>query len=351
MKIRSTIHSAIFAGIFLALILSPLLSQPSLAQTPVQAQAITFQSALVNIWPEYDQPSVLVIYNVTLASNVTLPATLNLRIPAAAGKPNAVAMEDSAGLYNLNYTVSAAGDWVEVKVTTPVPQIRVEYYDPTLKKSGNQRDFTFHWPSNYTVENLTIKIQQPPTATNMAFRPDIGPGRSDTDGLTYYTLVAGKVDAGTPLELSFSYTKPDNTLTNAQQFQAAQPSQPINANTPGRVNLFQSWSPFQLGMLIAGFLLIAGGLFWYWRTGGSINVGRAEAAPRRARHGRASSSQPARQTQSPGTAASESSGSHAANRERLSTPVAQSDGVFCHQCGKKAAASDVFCRACGTRLR
>ena len=61
-----------------------------------------------------------------------------------------------------------------------------------------------------------------------------------------------------------SYTKADDLLTSPNQFQPAQANQPINNSTAGRVTLGQML-PWILGSL--GLLLIAGGLFWYWRSG------------------------------------------------------------------------------------
>jgi len=53
-----------------------------LVPVPVQAQDdIHLSSVSVDIWPEYDQPAVLVIYHIVLSSDVVLPATLTLHIP------------------------------------------------------------------------------------------------------------------------------------------------------------------------------------------------------------------------------------------------------------------------------
>lgn len=333
MKIRSSIHNRVLAALALMLIIAAfpgtaVYAAPTGGTNQGQAaQAVTLQAVRVDVWPEYDQPSVLVIYNLTLASTVSLPASLSVRIPASAAKPAAVAMQDVAGLYNLNYTVAAAGDWVEVRFTTPVPEVRVEYYDP-LQKTGGTRNFTFRWPGDYAVENLTIKVQQPLGATGFTFRPDIGAGRADNDGLTYFTQVIGKVTAGTTFDLAMSYNKTSDALTNPQQFTPAEANQPVDANTPGRVKLFKgiSMTRPQLILLGLGLLLIIGGVGWYYQTGARARMASgASSAGGRKRHVRAES------------AVEPVGGLH--------------EGAFCHQCGKKAGPGDVFCRACGTRLR
>jgi hypothetical protein len=321
MKFRASLFKSLAAVLLLAVTFI----HPAAAASQAQS-AVTLDSVFVDVWPEYDQPSVLVIYHITLASSVTLPASMTVRIPTAVAKPYAVAMQDQNGLYDLKYTLAGAGEWIEVQFTTPLPEVRIEYYDPSLKKTGTQRDFTFRWPADYTVQNLSVKVQQPIGATNISFRPDIGAGRADSDGLTYFTLVAGKVDAGSTFDLSMGYDKATDTLTNPEQFQAAQPNQPIDANTSGRITLMKgvTTTPLQLVLLGLGLLLIIGGLLWYWQAG-RFTRARADAGDGGRRR-------------------------HRSAREG-GEPEEVAEEVYCHQCGKKAGANDTFCRACGTKLR
>ncbi len=342
MKIRRSID-AFFALLLLLLTVGLLPVRPALAQTisnPAgQAGGPYLSNVVVQIWPEYDQPSALIIYNITISPQVTLPTMLSLRIPASAGKPYAVAWQSpDKALYDLKYDFSTVGDWSTVKFSAPAQDIRLEYYDPSLKKTGTQRSFTYHWPGDYRVDNLTLEIQQPANASQMTFTPDAGAGRvNSTDGQTYYTLVAGQVNAGTTFELAMSYTKPDDTLTS-KQFQKAQPSQPINSGTAGRVT-FDTLLPWGIG--ITGLLLIAGGVLWYFRGGRLTTATRG----RRMRHGSA------RAAASTNAAAAAVDGGRRTSSSPVPPPLDDSDSAFCHQCGKKAGPEDVFCRACGTRLR
>lgn len=316
MNIRSPLQLAFLALCALLTLIRP-------GSVSAQENTVTIASLRVDIWPEYDQPSVLVIYHMTLSPEVSLPATVAIPIPAAVEKPHAVAMQDVAGLYNLNYKLNAAGEWIEVEFTTPVPDVRVEFYDPTLAKDGSNRAYQFNWPGSYTVENFSISVQQPLNASSMTFLPTIGSGVRGEDGLTYYNLAAGRVPEGTSLDLQIQYEKPDDTLTSPQQFQPAQPSQPVSTSAAGRMTL-NEMLPWLLGGL--GVLLIAAGLVWYWRTG------RAPVRANAAAH-------------------------HHGSRPRHTTtekPAAASgseNAAFCHQCGKRATPGDVFCRACGTKLR
>jgi hypothetical protein len=316
---------AILIGITLFLLLSfglmrptPALAKPASQQVQKEILLNRFQ---VDIWPEYDKPSVLVIYHITLSTQTSLPTTMSIPIPAVAGKPYAVAWQSTdKALYDLKYEMVPAGDWTEIQFSTPAPDVQIEYYDPSLKKTGARRDFTFRWSGKYAVQDLSLTVQQPVNATDMTFRPAAGSGHPGDYGLTYYSLVVGKVNAGTTFDLAISYNKPDETLTNPDQFQKAQPNQPVDSSTSGRV-AFDQLLPWGVGGL--GLLLIAAGSFWYWRTG---RVPSARTAAGRPHH------------------------THSRSGQVLS-PAAVGETTYCHQCGKKAAPGDAFCRACGTKLR
>ena len=49
--------------------------------------AIRLQQLQVDLWAEYDQPAMLVIYQGTLAPDTPLPTTLTLRLPERVGNP------------------------------------------------------------------------------------------------------------------------------------------------------------------------------------------------------------------------------------------------------------------------
>ena len=176
----------------------------------------------------------------------------------------------------------------------------------------------YHWNGDYPVENMTVKVQQPRTATNMRLQPDTGTSAPAADGLTYFNVPVGSVAGGDTFTLDISYEKSDDLLTQPQTFESVTPVAPVDQTTTGRTN-FNEVVPWMLGGL--GVLLIAVGIFWYIRTG------RQPASTPSDRHKRRSAA-PAAQPASDSAAA-----------------------VFCHQCGKRASTSDVFCRACGTKLR
>lgn len=299
-----------FLMIAITILTSLFLPFSAAAQAPQQ-----FSKVNVAIWPEYDRPQALIIYRVTLASDASLPAPVTFSIPLSAGRPNAVAMEDVDGsLVNLNYTTAQDGQWLRLSFTTPVPDFQVEYYDPGLIIEGSTRSYEYNWPGDHGVGTMSVQVQEPVGAGGMQITPNLGAGREGQDGLVYYNTVVGELKAGTTFKIRLSYQKSDASLSVNSQ--PVEPEQPITEDTPGRLTVQEvvPWMVAGLGVL----LLAGGGLLWYWQV---RRVVEADEPRKR----------------------------HAGQQTQDAAPGDSS--IYCHQCGKRAANGDVFCRACGTRLR
>jgi hypothetical protein len=273
---------------------------------------VEFSKVVINIWPEYDQPGVLVFYRLTLSSQSSLPATLAIRIPKAAEAPFNVAMKDVDGrLDNLHFSSTVEGDWVKVTFTTPVPEVQFEYYDPAITTSGISHEYRYYWPGDYNIDSLVLNIQQPLESQNFKIEPAMGTGQVNQDGLTYFESVVGEVKAGVPFNITLKYDKTGTNLSAPSQ--SVEPVEPISTNTAGWQTLYEVLPYFLSGL---GSFLIIAGVYWYWRSGKTI----AMAFRKRYSLNR--------------------------NREAEVEPVI----VFCHSCGRKAVSGDVFCRSCGTKL-
>jgi hypothetical protein len=264
----------------------------------------------VNIWPEYDQPAVLMIYAITLAPDTTLPASLSIRIPADA-QINAVAVMDAAnGLINIPFDNTPNGKWSELKMTSSFQQVQVEFYTPLVKK-GIARHVAFDWAGDYAIDSLEVNFLKPFGAENvtMSLNPtQTGPGQ---DGLTNYKIRADHLAAGQSFSLTIDYQRNTDDLSiSSLPVQAVATPGP---DTPGRVSM-TGILPWLLGGI--GLLLIIGGIFWF------VNWQRSSQVSRKYKKVSVSK--------------------HEENDD---------DFIYCHQCGKRAQPGDVFCRTCGTRLK
>lgn len=291
---------------------------------PVNAQADQqLSSVRVRLWPEYDTPEMLVIFDMTLPAGTPLPATITIRIPRSAGKPHAVASRQPDGsLVNLPYEPPVVvGDWIIIEFIATTLDTRLEYYDPALVKKGNARHYEFNWPGDYAVSSLEIEVQQPVESQDMVLSPSMGAGALGDDGLTYYGTQVGSLQKGQTFQQNIDYQKTSNTLS--AEMLRVEPVEPIDQSI-GDSETFSSALPWFL--FIFGLLLLAGGGYWYWRL-----------------LGRKSSKTSTRRRHKPASLQTSTSSS---------TGAGDNQGVvYCHQCGKRALPGDRFCRICGTQLR
>lgn len=285
------------------------------AQTP-----LTLPSAEVDLWPEYDQPDMLVIYHFTLPSSVSLPYSMTVRIPASVGDPHAVAAaQPDGGLFKLPYTMEVSGQWTSLKFSATTTEVQIEYYDQNLQKNGANRHFVYNWPGDYAVGSLFVQVQQPVDASDMQISPNLSTiQKGAKDNLTYYSAEEGAMEAGQSFTLTIDYKKSNDELSAPTV--PVQSSAPLNSTPTSRLTL-ASLLPWILGML--GVLLIVGGGTWYWLSGREKNTPYQRRVRRKA---------------APVDA---------------NTATTNSDGgfLYCHNCGKRASPGDRFCRTCGTALR
>lgn len=272
------------------------------AQTPVSA----LPELLVELWPDYDDPSVLVLLTGALPADAVLPATVTLPLPDGAAL-NAVASIDAAGaMLNTEYTAASGF----VTLTTPDPRFRVEYYVP-YRVTDAERAYTFRWEAALDVAQLTLRVQEPAAAANLTTTPAAERIVSDRgDGLAYHLLTPQPVPAGQPFTASLSYTLAGAVLTAPPSGTA--PASAVHAAAPAF-----DWT---LVLAVAGGVLLGGVMTWlaWMQLGGKSRPRSRVHKPRPQRSNRASAVAGAR---------------------------------FCHNCGQPAQPGDAFCRSCGTSLK
>lgn len=277
---------------------------------PITASAqgeIKFDNLTVQLWPEFDQPAMLVIYDFTLAEGTSLPVDVNLRFPKDANII-AVAYQDSSGLLNAAFQGPVEeGEWQVLTVTVDTQTTyRIEYY-AALTISGAQRDYDYLWPGDYGVGTFDASVRVPVDTTNITTAPVMTETTATGSEERILAWTANDLKAGQQVPITLTYNKTSDRLSTAgQPVQAGT----VDDSTQGRVSL-SNYLPYILGGL--GVVLIVAGGLYFWQT----SQGKPE--PRKRHH----------------------------------TPSDNNEGgdVYCSQCGNRAKAGDRFCRSCGTRIR
>ena len=303
----------------LALVVGVAAPQHVLAQAPVTA----LERLDVDIWPDYDDPSILVIMSATLPADTPLPATVVVPLPDDASL-NAVARvsSDNQLMADVDYDESVPG---QLSLTTPDPRFRVEYYAP-YEADGNERNFTFDWRSEMTVFELLVSVQQPLLANGVSLIPAAAGVSTRQDGLQYHDLPAQSIPEGDSFTLEGSYTLTRPGLT-VDLLQREQPGQsiptPVAAGGSAAGAAAFNWPVLLAAM---GAVLAIGAVAWFFLRGRRPSKRVAKPRPVRAPKARPGSS-------------------------KATSAPASRKAKFCHECGQPASPGDRFCSNCGTALR
>ena len=290
---------------------------------PVAAQSNPTQlsSLAVELWPDYDRPTMLALLTATLPQDTTLPATLTIPIPVGA-EIHAVASFNEAGalMSDVDYTVENG----QLTLTTPANRFRVEYYSP-YQVEDDEYSYTFEWVSDLAIDQVTTIVQQPAAARDFSTDPAATSSAATRgDGLTYHTLPARSVGAGEPFTVTVTYTADAPVLSAPAQTPPTTNTGATTADTTTATGI--GFDPIWL-LVGAGVLALVGGAWYIGQHQGRTASRSRKPQPTRPAKPKADAKRPP------------------------TTTRASSAAKFCHNCGRQSQPGDTFCRNCGAQLK
>ena len=296
------------------------------AVPPTGAPSQTSISVLnVDIWPEHDDPRVLIIYRGQLSAGVTLPYALTFAIPSS-GQVNAAAYRSSAGaLLSADYQYRQDGNRLQVTFTVPERAFQFEYY-ADLVKGRPQRSLAAEVVFPLPVDTMRVSVEQPLRATAFVLTPRAHGTTTTPAGLTHHLYTVLRWPAGRVWSVRVTYQKADETPSLPRAVAGPSGQQ---AARPGSGMTVWTWAA--IGVAILGVMSLAA--FWLVRRREQGRGGpTAQAASRRAADVKRAG------------AAKPGGGPKDARRPDPSIPV------YCTNCGRRAGPGDRFCARCGRAL-
>lgn len=294
--------------ILAALLLGIAARSPAAAQAGEPSTDPGLAALNVDIWPEFDDPRVLVIYDGALAEGVETPRQFSFVVPAGAQVHMAGGIAADGGHVHAEFdTLMREDGLMEVSYTLQVPRVYMEfYYDPFT--GGDQRSFTYPVVSPFDIDSLMVRVQQPLRAEAFELEPAATDTLVDNRGLSYGVVRFAGLSGETVTPIKVAYRKADREPSVSSQ-EAPGPTQEGQSaeSSPARWSRLRSWV---LGTLAAAFF--------------AVGVYKTTVKPRRG--GAAEAGTTARAGSSPG-------------------------GKFCPECGHPVAASHNYCGECGRPLR
>ncbi len=312
--------SALFTIVSLIVLFLALIIAPAHAQGPTDLATLT-----IKLWPEYDDPRLLVIIDGELATPDT-----EIRLPIPAGAQlNAVATAGGNGrLLKNDWSEETAEDGSRLLVMTPAnPIFRVEYYTP-IPMDGDQRDIQFDLPAGYfNAKDATIEVLLPPGSEDITLTPPADESGPTQDQAHIFQRTLGEV-TDQDISQEVVYANPSGALTVPETNTASDtPSQPQTSPSTAPADesaaAKSSINPWIIALGVLAVLLIIGGAVGLWLT----RDREEEAVP---------APPPPRRK-----------GKKKKTGQASVPPAAGNLDRFCRNCGKEFGPDDRFCRYCG----
>lgn len=304
---------------FLALILGLFLATPLTGQA--QGEVAAIEQLEVQLWPDFDRPSVLATLMGFLPSGTPGPVTITLPVPDNASIHVVSPLrEDGRPGPEMSYDDSVPG---QLTFTAEMPGFYVEYYYPYVV-DGDRRDITFTWQSEMAVDQMLAVVQQPIMSSDLTTNPGAVDVTTGSDGLQYHRVPIQQVPAGTVYTLEGNYTLARPQLSQ-DVLAGAQESLPGGIESGGSEESSLNW-PLILA-IAAGVIAVAVAA---WLLLGNRRGRQRVTRPRPSRRS-TTQSRPRARSAAP--------------------PSVQSKGRFCHECGQPLEPDDHFCRNCGSAVK
>ena len=310
--------------------------------------SLTIKSMKVSVWPEYDDPRVMVLYEGEFNDGSVFPQPVKFPAPLGSEMSMVCALKppNDEHLCQL-YDTLTASDSLAVSYTLPIPTFYLEYYWDGIK-TQTDKSFSFNYVSPYAIDSLELEVQQPLRATNFKLAQPYASATSDALGMKYYHYVFNNVTPGQTISIDASYTKPDNKPSVAKKTSSGT----SNAGGGYEFNFIGTGAALLVVGVIGFVLLRRNRAVALARTVPSRRAARIEARraevqraePQPVQTRRAESQQMVRQPPAKLTRPVPDRATPATKPYQVSA-----EAVFCSQCGTKLAAEAIFCHACGAR--
>ncbi len=198
----------------LAVLLLFLVFLASAGPAAAQGEGPTLETVVVQLWPEYDDPRLLVLIDALFTSDVSFPQEVTFSVPKGA-QINQMAWVTADGRVERGpYSTLREGAWERVTYTPKTGQLFYEYYTDAIVRDGTRRTVTFRFRVDYPTQALEIRIQEPAGARNVQIDPEPkGSILRPEDGLRYYLLSFSALKPGDEMAITMTYEKEGDALT------------------------------------------------------------------------------------------------------------------------------------------
>ena len=125
----------------------------------------------VAIMPEYDDPSVLAIYDGKFEDASSYPIKTSFLIPKGSVISDACSLSHEGQHFCQLYRTVNRGEHDEVSLLLPYPNFYLSFHTPRLDVKGEKKEFDYLIKANHPIKTMEVDIQQPLRSTAFSIFP------------------------------------------------------------------------------------------------------------------------------------------------------------------------------------
>lgn len=146
------------------------------------APALSIGRMKVSIMPEYDDPSVLAIYDGKFEEVSSYPIKTSFLIPKGSVISDACSLSHEGQHFCQLYRTVNRGAHDEVNLLLPYPNFYLSFHTPRLDIGKEKKELAYLIKANHSIKTLEIDIQQPLRSTAFNIVPPAGAAISEKNG-------------------------------------------------------------------------------------------------------------------------------------------------------------------------
>jgi len=180
------------------------------------AEDLSIGRMRVAIWPEYDDSSILVIYDGRFDEASRFPIKTSFLVPKGAIISDACSLSHQGQHFCQLYKTFDKGSYDEVQLLLPYPNFYLSFHTPTFSATDRERKFDYPIKANHPIKLMEVDIQQPLRSSEFNITPPenststlTGPVTSEKKGFKHFSYTLKNIAKGNETSFSIDYVKDD----------------------------------------------------------------------------------------------------------------------------------------------
>ena len=179
---------------------------------------LTIGGMRVAIWPEYDDRSVLAIYDGRFENATSFPLKTSFLLPKGAIINDACSLSVGGQHFCQLYKTINRGEYDEVRLLLPYPNFYLSFHALPIDVENKERSFSYKIKASHAVKSMLIDIQQPLRSNEFSISPaDNGNNalsraqskQSQKKGFNHFSYTLKDIPKGQENTFKISYVKSD----------------------------------------------------------------------------------------------------------------------------------------------